>query len=740
MMFGRVPARALVALIVLLGPTCAALAADQAAPEPSEAIFIAQIVLLLLVARLLGELMQRIGQPAVMGQLLAGIVLGPSVFGALWPQAQHAIFTTGREQNAMLDAVSALGILMLLLLTGMETDLKVVKRARRAAVSVSAAGIAVPFACGFVLGELLPESMLPRPDQRLITSLFLGTALSIASVKIVAMVVREMGFMRRRIGMTLVASAIIDDTVGWTIIAVTSSLALHGSVNAASLAQSLLGTAVFLLVSFTLGRRLVFALIRWTNDTFISEVPVVTAILIVMGVMALTTHLIGIHTVLGAFVAGILVGEFPILTRHIDEQLRGLVVALFMPIFFSLAGLHADLSVLRNPQLALLALGLIAIASVGKFAGAFLGGALGRLTSPELLALACGMNARGSTEVIVATIGLSIGVISQDLFTMIVTMAIVTTLAMPPMLRWALARIPLHEEERARLSREEFEAKGFVSNVERLLVAVDDSANGRLAVRLAGLLAGSRGITTTVLHLGRGNPEASIRAAVASMSSPGPEHPEERRKVHLTLRTDALPAQSAVAKEAQKGYGLLMLGIGKTVAAHGGFHEEISHIAAMYEGPLAVVVARGAHMHAPEEENLNILVPVRGNKVSRRAAEVALALTRPGDRMVTAFYVLSTVGLGAAQRRLKRPTPTHRHEELVLRDIVELADRYGHSIRTALRLNIAPEDAILRQAQLGHYNLIVMGVGRPAGDTLYFGKVAAAVLDNSDRSILFVSS
>ena len=132
---------------------------------------------------------------------------------------------------------------------------------------------------------------------------------------------------------------------------------------------------------------------------------------------------------------------------------------------------------------------------------------MGRLTGRESLALACGMNARGSTEVIVASIGLSLGVISQDLFTMIVTMAIVTTLAMPPMLRWALARLPLHEEERARLAREAFEAKGFISNVERLLVAVDDSANGRLALRLAGLMAGSRGITTTVLHLGRGSAE-----------------------------------------------------------------------------------------------------------------------------------------------------------------------------------------------------------------------------------------
>jgi K+:H+ antiporter len=732
--------RLVIWLGAVLSTSSAAFAADQPPTVPSEALFIAQIVLLLLLGRLLGEVMQRIGQPAVMGQLIAGVILGPSVFGALWPEAQDAIFPAGHEQKAMLEAVSDLGILMLLLLTGMEMDLKLVKRARRAAVSVSAAGIAVPFVCGFALGQFLPETMLPRPDQRLITSMFLGTALSIASVKIVAMVVREMNFMRRKIGMILVASAIIDDTVGWTIIAITSSLALHGALNAATLAQSVLGTGLFLLASFTLGRRLVFGLIRWTNDTFVSEVPVVTAILIVMGVMALITHLIGIHTVLGAFVAGILVGESPILTRHISEQLRGLVVALFMPVFFSLAGLRTDLSVLKSPQLFLLALGLIAIASIGKFTGAFLGGALGRLTGRESLALACGMNARGSTEVIVASIGLSLGVISQDLFTMIVTMAVVTTLAMPPMLRWALARLPLYEEEQARVAREEFEAKGFITNVERLLVAVDDSPNGRLAVRVAGLIATSRGITTTVLHLGRGGAEAAVRAAIAATGSSASEHAEGRRKVHLTLRTDALAAESAVTKEAQKGYGLLILGIAKTVAPHGGFDEQISRIAATYDGPLAVVVARGAHVDLPEEGSLNILVPVRGNKVSRRAAEVALALTRPGDRPLTAFYVLSTVGLGAAQRRLKRPTPTHRHEEAVLKDVVELADRWGQSIRTALRLNNAPEDAILRQARLGHYNLIVMGVGRPAGETLFFGKVAATVLEDSDRSILFVAS
>lgn len=703
----------------------------------SEALFIAQIVLLLLVGRLLGEVMQRIGQPAVMGQLLAGVMLGPSVFGLLWPEAQHAIFPAAHEQRAMLEAVSDLGILMLLLLTGMETDLKLVSKALHAAVSVSAAGVAVPFACGFVLGQFLPERMLPHPAQRLITSMFLGTALSVASVKIVAMVVRDMNFMRRRIGTTLVASAIIDDAVAWTIVAITSSLALHGVFNATALAQSTLGTGLFLLLSFTLGRRVVFALIRWTNDTFVSETPVVTAILIVTGVMALVTHLIGIHTVLGAFIAGILVGESPILTRHIQDQLRGLVIGLFMPVFFALAGLNADPSVFKDPQVLLLTLELIAIASVGKFSGALLGGALAELTGRESIALACGMNARGSTEIIVASIGLSLGVISNDLFTMIVTMTLVTTLAMPPTLRWALSRLPMHEEEKERLTREAFEAESFITNVERLLVAVDDSTNGKLALRLAGLIAGSRGITTTVLHLGGRTAETAVRAAVAGRSAA--EHSDRRHKIHLTLRTDALAPESAVTREAQKGYGLLILGIANTEAPHGVFHEQISRVAATYAGPLAVVVARGAHIDSPEAR-LRVLLPVRGNQVSRRAAEVALALTRSGDPPITAFYALGTAGLGAPQGQLTRATSARREGTALLKDVVELARRHSQSIRTVLRLGIASEDAILRQARLGEYTLIVMGVGRPAGQALFFGKVAAAVLENADRSILFVSS
>ncbi len=219
---GRAPPVLLASVALCVVPGLV-FAAGPGGHGPSVAIFLSQIIALLLCGRLLGEFMQRVGQPAVLGQLIAGIVLGPSVLGALWPEFQHARFPANPAQKAMIDAVAQLGILLLLLVTGMETDLSVFRRSRRAAFSVSIAGIAVPFACGVLVGELLPDSMLPDPEKRLITTLFLGTALSISSVKIVAMVVREVGFLRRTVGQIIVSAAIIDDTIGWIIMSVACS-------------------------------------------------------------------------------------------------------------------------------------------------------------------------------------------------------------------------------------------------------------------------------------------------------------------------------------------------------------------------------------------------------------------------------------------------------------------------------------------------------------------------------------
>src|SRR5262249_30807068 len=279
------------------------------------------------VGRLLGEALRRIGYPSVMGQLLGGMLLGPAALGSIWPEIQQWIFPAAEGQHAMLDAVSQLGILLLLLLTGMEMDLNLARKAGPAAISVSLAGVAVPFTCGVALGWQLPEWLLPDQSKRLVTALFLGTALSISSIKIVAAIVREMNFTRRDLGQLIVTSAILEDTIGWIIIAITLSLAQAGSIDVASVSKSLVGTAVFLLASLTVGRRLVFYWTGWANDNYKSKCVGVTLIRVIVGVRALITRGWGVHTVRGPLVAGFLMGVPPFLTRHIDEQLRGLIMA-----------------------------------------------------------------------------------------------------------------------------------------------------------------------------------------------------------------------------------------------------------------------------------------------------------------------------------------------------------------------------------------------------------------------------
>jgi Kef-type K+ transport system membrane component KefB len=732
--------RLILACAALLGlGTTVALAAEGSAAGSSEAVFLAELITLMAVGRLLGEAMQRVGQPSVMGQLLAGILLGPSLLGWLWPDLQHWLFPTSKEQKSMIDAVSQLGILLLLLLTGMETDLALVGKVRRAAASVSVAGVAVPFGCGVALGLALPDSLLPDPGKRLLTALFLGVALSISSIKIVAAIVREMNFTRRNLGQVIVASAIMEDTIGWIIIAVTFGLAQAGTINIASVATSVLGTAVFLLASFTVGRPLVFHLIRLANDNFKSEFAVITTILVITGIMALTTHFIGVTPVLGAFMAGVLIGESPILTRHIDEQLRGLILALFMPVFFGTAGLSADLTILRSPQLLGLALGLIAIASIGKFAGAFVGAKIGGLTQREALALACGMNARGSTEVIVASIGLAMGALTPSLFTMIVTMALVTTMGMPPMLRWSLARVPLGKAERERLEREELEAKGFVPNLERLLLVADESPNGAFTSHIAGLVASRRGLPTTLLTKPDAEADAAaqaLKAAAADVKRTEPTE-DEPAPVHVTVRKPSeSPIAEAITSEAEKGYDLLFIGLASMRARGGGFNPEISGMALAFAGPLAIAMGQGNHLKEPGRSRFNILVPVAGTDVSRRAAEVAVELARACDCPMTALYVANT---GAAAKRRGRARE-RRHEQAILKEIVQLADRYDVAVRTSVRADVAPDEAILAQVEQGGHDLIVMGVQRRPGDKLFFGDTAASVLEKSPASLLFLSS
>jgi Kef-type K+ transport system membrane component KefB/nucleotide-binding universal stress UspA family protein len=738
--------------------------------EQRAILFFAQVLLLIAVGRLLGESMQRIGQPPVIGQLLAGIILGPSVFGAIWPAGQQAIFPLHPSDRQMLNAVSEIGVLLLLLLTGMETDLTLVRRVRRTAAITSAAGIIVPFLCGYVLGEMLPDTVLPDPHRRLLTSLFLATALSISSVKIVAAVLREVDYLRRDLGQIILAAAILDDTIGWTILALIGGLAAQGKVVIGPVLFSVIGTGAFLTFCFTIGRRWVARIIRWTNDHFVSEMPVISVILVIMIALALLTNFIGVHTVLGAFAAGIMIGQSPILTKHIEEQLRGLIVAMFMPVFFGLAGLAIDLKVLGDPHLLGLAFLLIGIASIGKLGGCYLGSRVARMNHPEALAVGFAMNARGSTEVILATIGLSIGVLNQELFTVIVLMAVVTTICMPPLLRWALARVPMRDEEKARMEREIAEEKDLVPKLERVLVGVDGSDNGWLASKLAGWLVGARHLTATSMEVQdpakdgqRGsspsqefiNAAETAATAAQGIQSGSSQNPIDMdgsaggtERIPIRDLVSILPLKAfdhntgdacaeAILAEAKKGYSLLFLGLGAgSKETNQNFPSAVEKIVSEFIGPIAILLNSEIRDFSSESA-LKILVPTIAADYSRFGAEMAVAIAKGCGARITALNISAPP---AENELLRRPDQLLRTGRALLREIVALGEREGVQVRSKTLVGPAKESAILRHATLGGYQLIVLGTKAWSGDRLHFGHSSETLIENAPCPILIVKS
>ncbi|HLG48639.1 MAG TPA: cation:proton antiporter [Reyranella sp.] len=690
--------------------------------EHTLAIFAAQLILLLLVGRLLGEGMSRIGQPALFGQLLAGVLLGPSVFGMMAPHWRAVVFPDDKTLKTMIDAVSQIGILLLLLLTGMETNLALVRRRTRAVLFSSLSGIAVPFACGVALAYALPMDVVPNHDKPLVTALFLGTALAISSVKIVAMTLMDIGVIRRDIGQMILSTAILDDTIAWIIIAVISGIATHGGVDLRSIGASIGGTALFLAFCLTVGHRLVGRLIVWVNDHMTIDVPVITAILVVMLTLALTTELIGVHTALGAFVAGIMVGQSPILTEHIENELRGFIFAFFAPVFFAVAGLGMDLRTLANPTLLLFTIAVIAVASIGKFAGALTGGRMGGLSTLESLALATGLNARGSTEVIIASIGLAMGALSSELYTMIVAMAVVTTMAMPPMLRWVMARVPLGEEEAKRLDKEEAELAESLPRMERALVYVDNSPNGRLAAQLAGLFAARQKMLTTVLEVpGEKAPEqATTREKVTEAARAGSEQPADAPSLVI-----ARPAgrDDALGRELARGYDIVFAGVDQPIQPNSRqFDARLQLLLASFKGPVAIAI-NGAGAAGPADIPLDILLPTSGTADSRLATEIALAFAGASKGRVTALHVFEPRDDTALLRGRAR-----RAGISLLVDAHRLGKRSGVPVKGLTATNAHPDKEIQRTLKGGRFDMVVLGTSLRQGETKFLGSRMASLL------------
>jgi nucleotide-binding universal stress UspA family protein len=297
-----------------------------------------------------------------------------------------------------------------------------------------------------------------------------------------------------------------------------------------------------------------------------------------------------------------------------------------------------------------------------------------------------------------------------------------------------------------------------VTNLERLLLAADDSANGKFASGLAGVIAGSGGKPTTIVDMSkddRGRKAAAKKNGKESKEKESEEtvetaaegidtlesHPDEEKpgKVDVTARSDKPKGPQAIAEEARKGYDFMVVGIAKTRNPNGGFSKDISLITNGFDGPLAVADTRESRRDRPPRRYGKILIPVNGTEVSRRAAEIGLTLARASDAQVTALFVTRANGGGGKANSATRKRAMRRNERAILKDIGALGDRFDVEVRSTTLTNLAPGEAIVREAKRG-YDLVVLGVSRRPGDTLFFGDTAASVLERSDTSNLFVAS
>ncbi|MEV4560811.1 cation:proton antiporter [Kitasatospora sp. NPDC049285] len=413
-------------------------------------LFLLQLGVLLLLALVLGQLAGRIGLPAVVGELAAGVLVGPTLLGRAAPELSRWFLPPVSDQFHLLDAVGQLGVILLVAVTGTEMDTALVRRRGAAALGVGVAGLVVPLGLGIAAGYLVPRPLLTDGADRLVFALFLGVALCVSAIPVIAKILADMDLLHRDVGQLTLAAGMIDDVIGWLLLAVVSAMAT-GGVDGSAAAWSVVRVALVLALAATLGRPLVRGLTRWAARRA-GSAPAATAVALVV-LCAAGTHALGLEAMFGAFLAGLLLGGAGTAGAGGVAPLRTVVLGVLAPLFFASAGLRIDLAALARPTVLATATGVLLVAVAGKFAGAFLGARAGRLGRWEALAVGAGMNARGVIQIIVATAGLRLGILTPSVYTIVILTAILTSVMAPPILGYATRRITPTADEEARRRR-----------------------------------------------------------------------------------------------------------------------------------------------------------------------------------------------------------------------------------------------------------------------------------------------
>jgi Kef-type K+ transport system membrane component KefB/nucleotide-binding universal stress UspA family protein len=697
-------------------------------------VLLTQLLVLLLVARLAGYAARRLGQPAVVGELGAGFLLGPSVFGQLAPAAAAWLFPEDPVQSGMLLVVTSLGVILLLVITGAEVDLTLVKRLLRTTVLVPVGSLVVPLAAGVGLGYLLPAVFSGPVGGQSVFAGFIGVALAVSAIPVVARILVDMGLLRRDLGQLTMVAAMADDLVGWVLLGVLAGLAADGGLDAASLAWTVGGIAGFLLVALTVGQRLVDASLRLSLHLSGGIGGALTVSVVVALVGAALTSWIGVEAVLGAFVAGMLLGRSSVQRREVLHVLELVTTAVFAPIFFATAGMAMDVTTLGDPTVLGWSLVLLLVASAAKLGGSWAGARIGGLDRRFALAVGVGLNSRGALGVVAASVALSLGVFSDAAYTAVVLMSVVTSIAVGPLLRWVLPRVPADAAEDARLATEALVDESIVISARRVLLPTRGGDHSRVAARVVDLVMPPRtGVTISTVYREDdvGDPVYDADLVAEGVQQLFGHRPTERR-----IRPGHDAARS-VLRELAYGYDLVAIGASSEVHHPMQLSEFVRDL--LIGSPVPVLLVRAG---ADLGEGLvfrRILTSATGTRLSRAAEEVAYVLGSNAGAEVDVVHVVNRSDK-VLQAAWSGNTDVHPAARTLVAGAVTLAGRFGAHVSGLARVGAVPYEEVLQVASERGADTIVVGTHvRQLADRAFLGHSTEYLLEHAPQTLVVVA-
>lgn len=521
------------------------------------AVLLLQIITIIITARIFSWLFKKIHQPVVIGEIIAGIILGPSLVGRYFPEISASLFPANSLGN--LQFLSQIGLILFMFVIGMELDLKVLKSKAHEAVVVSHASIIIPFALGMGLAFFTYRTFAPQGVSFLSFGLFMGISMSITAFPVLARMVQERGIHKTHLGTLVITCAAVDDITAWSALAAVIAIVKAGSL------VSAIPTLFMALIYLFIMLKVIKPFLKRIGDLHASREnlskPIVALFFLVLILSSYATEIIGIHALFGAFMAGTIMPDNQKFKQFLIEKVEDIALVLLLPLFFVYTGLRTQIGLLNDPYLWMICGFIILVAVTGKFAGSALAARFVGQNWKNSLTIGALMNTRGLVELVALNIGFELGVLTPEIFTMLVIMALVTTFMTSPSLDLI---------DRIFAEKKVFVPQTGPYDKYRILISFGKPEMGRSLLRLANriLPESDNGTSITALHLSPGNLFNKYKIDDYERESFRPIIKESNflnKKITPIFRVSE-KIEMDIIEEANKGnYDLLLMGIGHSI-------------------------------------------------------------------------------------------------------------------------------------------------------------------------------